>query len=80
MIEKITAYLTHISIHTGQIQLGSVLLLTGANLKTFFFFFITGRLTYFFGFTYCIYIFLYFLCNLKHIRSLLTRSIYMTEI
>ena len=39
MIEKITAYLTHISIHTGQIQLGSVLLLTGANLKTFFFFF-----------------------------------------
>ena len=38
MIEKITAYRTHISIHTGQIQLGSVLLLTGTNLKTFLFF------------------------------------------
>ena len=61
MIEKITAYLTHISIHTGQIQLGSVLLLTGTNLKTFLsFFFITGRIAYFFCFTYCTYIFLYF--------------------
>ena len=79
MIEKITAYLTHISIHTGQIQLGSVLLLTGTNLKTFFFS-ITGRLAYFFVLHTAHTYFYISLCNLKHIRSLLTRSIYMIEI
>ena len=61
MIEKITAYRTHISIHTGQIQLGSVLLLTGTNLKTFFFFHYWTISLFFWFYILHIHIFI-FLC------------------